>query len=42
VAWWWQWANAKIDKKKSYITQTNCQHFQGGYGRLPLGDGYTC
>jgi hypothetical protein len=29
-------------KKKSYITQTNCKHFQGGYGRLPLGDAYTC
>jgi hypothetical protein len=26
----------KIDKKKSYITQSKYKHFQGGYGRLPL------
>ncbi len=27
---------------KSYIAQTNCKHYKGGYGRLPLGDVYTC
>jgi hypothetical protein len=27
---------------KSYITQTNCKHSKGGYGRLPLSDVYTC
>jgi hypothetical protein len=29
-------------QKKSCIGQTNCKHFQGGYGRLQLGDVYTC
>jgi hypothetical protein len=24
------------------ITQTNYKHFEGGYGKLPLGDVYTC
>jgi hypothetical protein len=38
----WQWVNPKIDKKKSYIAQTNCKHFQGGYGRLPSNDVDTC
>ncbi len=28
--------------KKSYIIQTNCKHSKGGYGRLPLGNVYTC
>jgi hypothetical protein len=31
----------KIDKKKSCIAQTNCKHL-GGYGKLPLGNIYTC
>jgi len=39
VAWWWQWASAKINQKKITL---NYKHFQGGYGRLPLGDVYTC
>jgi hypothetical protein len=29
-------------QRKSYIAQTNCKHFEGRYGRLPLGDVYTC
>ncbi len=29
-------------QRKSYITQTNYKHYKGGYGRLPLGDVYTC
>jgi hypothetical protein len=29
-------------QRKSYIVQTNCKHFEGGYGRLPMGDVYTC
>jgi hypothetical protein len=28
--------------KKSCIAQTDQKHFQGGYGRLQLGDVYTC
>ncbi len=40
-ATWW-WANAKIDRKKFCITETNCKYFEGGYGRLQLGDVYTC
>jgi len=28
-------------QRKSYITQTNYKHYEGGYGRLPLGDVYT-
>jgi hypothetical protein len=38
----WQWASAKIDKKKSYIVQTNCKHYKRRYGKLPLGNVYTC
>jgi len=31
------------DKQKMFcITQTNYKHFEGGYGKLPLGDVYTC
>ncbi len=29
-------------QKKSCITKTNYKHFERGYGRLPLGDVYTC
>jgi hypothetical protein len=29
-------------QRKSYIVQTNCKHFEGGYGRLLMGDVYTC
>ncbi len=29
-------------QRKSYIIQTNYKHSEGGYGRLPLGDVYTC
>ncbi len=29
-------------QRKSYIVQTNCKHYEGGYGKLPLGDVYTC
>ncbi len=29
-------------QRKSYITKTNCKHSEGGYGRLPLGNIYTC
>jgi hypothetical protein len=25
-----------------FIIETNCKHSEGGYGRLPLGDVYTC
>ncbi len=32
----------KYWQRKSYITQTNCKHYKGGCGRLPLGDVYTC
>jgi hypothetical protein len=38
----WRWMNVKIDKKKSCNVKRNCKHFKGGYGRLPLGDVYTC
>jgi hypothetical protein len=38
----WRWANAKIDKKKSYIIETKYKHSKGGYGRLPLANFYTC
>ncbi len=38
----WQWANAKIDKKKSCIAQIDCTHFQGKYGRLQFDNVYTC
>ncbi len=29
-------------QKNSCITKTNCKHSKGGYGRLQLGDVYTC
>jgi hypothetical protein len=29
-------------QKKSCNIEKNCKHFKGGYGRLPLGDVYTC
>ncbi len=29
-------------QRKSCITQTNCKHFEGGYGKLPLVDIYKC
>jgi hypothetical protein len=29
-------------QRKSCITKTNYRHSEGGYGRLPLGDVYTC
>ncbi len=32
----------KYWQRKFYITQTNCTHYKGGCGRLPLGDVYTC
>jgi hypothetical protein len=28
--------------KKVLHCQTNCKHYKRGYGRLPLGDVYTC
>ncbi len=32
----------KDKQKKSCITKTNCKHSEKGYGRLQLGDVYTC
>jgi hypothetical protein len=32
----------KYRQKKSYIIETNCKHSKRGYGKLPLGDVYTC
>ncbi len=32
----------KNKQRKSCITQTNYKHSKGGYGRLPLGNVYTC
>jgi hypothetical protein len=32
----------KDRQRKSYIIKTNYKHSEGGYGRLPLGDVYTC
>jgi hypothetical protein len=32
----------KIIFLKSCIAQIECKHFQGRYGRLQLGDVYTC
>jgi hypothetical protein len=29
-------------QRKSSIAQTNYKHFEGGYGKLPFGDVYTC
>jgi hypothetical protein len=37
-----RWTKAKINKRKFSIAQTNCKHSEGGYGRLPFGDVYTC
>jgi hypothetical protein len=34
----WRWANAKIDKESLAL---NRKHFEGGYGKLPLGNVYT-
>jgi hypothetical protein len=28
--------------RKSYIIHTNCKHFKGKYGRLPMSNVYTC
>jgi hypothetical protein len=32
----------KYRQRKFCITKTNCKHFKGGYGGLPLGNVYTC
>jgi len=32
----------KDKQRKSCIAQIDCKHFQGIYGRLQLGDVYTC
>jgi hypothetical protein len=32
----------KDRQRKSCITETNYKHSKGGYGRLPLGNVYTC
>ncbi len=32
----------KDRQRKYWIAQTNYKHFEGGYGRLPLGNVYTC
>jgi hypothetical protein len=32
----------KDKQRKSCIAQTNYKYFQGGYGKLQLGDVYTC
>ncbi len=32
----------EINLKKISIAQTNYKHFEGGYGRLPFSDVYTC
>jgi hypothetical protein len=29
-------------QRKSCIAQRNCKHIEGGYGRLSVGDVYTC
>jgi hypothetical protein len=34
-----EWKDKQI---KSCIVQTNYKHSEGGYGRLPLGNVYTC
>jgi hypothetical protein len=31
----------KIKQRKSCIAKTNYKHFEGGYGKLPLGNVYT-
>ncbi len=35
-------SKCKNRQRKSCINETNCKYFEGGYGRLPLGDVYTC
>jgi hypothetical protein len=32
----------KYRQRKSCIIETNCKHSKRGYGKLPLGDVYTC
>ncbi len=32
----------KDRQRKSCVTKTNCKHFERGYGRVPLGNVYTC
>jgi hypothetical protein len=32
----------KDKQRKFCIIETNCKHSEGRYGRLPLGDVYTC
>jgi hypothetical protein len=32
----------KNRQKKFCIIKKNCKHFEGGYGKLPLGNVYTC
>ncbi len=32
----------KDRQRKSCVTETNYKHSKGGYGRLPLGNVYTC
>jgi hypothetical protein len=32
----------KNQQRKSYIVQKNYKHIKGGYGKLPLGNVYTC
>ncbi len=32
----------KDKQRKSCNIETNCKHFEGGYGRLPLSNVYTC
>jgi hypothetical protein len=34
-----KWKDKQI---KSCITKTNCKHSKGGYGRLLMGDVFTC
>ncbi len=33
---------SKDRQRKSCNIETNCKHFKGRYGKLPLGDVYTC
>jgi hypothetical protein len=31
------------DRQRKYCNvETNCKHFKGGYGKLLMGDVYTC
>jgi hypothetical protein len=32
----------QIDKENLALLETNCKHFKGGYGKLPLGNVHTC